>query len=213
MAVLIILSGAAAREHEAAVGHAAVVLPELLVGDEVDGGVIVREIVGHGLDGSLYSLGIRTVLEDDKALAGMLLSCGELRGLSGADLLDGLLDRDGVLLRVLHAGDSPDGVRVALAYALAPEGVVLAAGENGVAQHTVEGEETRIPADGDDAHLPCLLRCLIDILKVLGDPGVGVEAVDHIEEGGVLRGHLGKVGRAAAAEDEDVNFVLPLCSL
>ena len=33
---------------------------------------------------------------------------------------------------VFHAGDSADGVRMSLTYALSPEGIIVAAGQNGV---------------------------------------------------------------------------------
>ena len=45
---------------------------------------------------------------------------------TASDCLDCLLYRDGVLSAVLYALDAADSVRMSLAYALAPEGVILA---------------------------------------------------------------------------------------
>ena len=141
----------------------------------------------------------------------MFLSCGKFRILSVSHSIERRVHRDGVLLRVLHARHSADGVGMSLAYALAPESIVLAVRKDGVGIQSVEGEHSRIPAHGDDADFTAFFGCRVYIRVMLRDPRVSIKAVDHIEHTGKLWCLLRKVCRASAAKDENVDLILPLC--
>ena len=202
------LGGRAAVDHGAAVGQTAVVALHLFFGDEVNGGVILVKIVGHGLDRVLDRRLVRAVLGDDKALAGMLLAGGQLGILSVSDGGQRRFDRNGVLARVLDAGDTADSVGVTLADALAPERIRLAAGQDRVGVDAVEREHARIPSGGDDADLARFFGGGVNVGEMLGDARVGVEAVDHVVQRGKLRGHFGQVGRGTAADHQHVDRLL-----
>ena len=205
--VLAVQARRAGAEHDAAVRDARMVAVKLLLADKVHGRVVVREIVRHR-DDRLFDGGkVRALLRDDKALARVLLARRKLRVFTGADALERALDRDRVLARVLHAGDAADRVGVALAHALAPERVVAAVRQDGLAVKAVQREHARIPADRDHTELAALFARRVDGVKVLRDLRVRVEAVDHVEILRELRGLLRQVVRAAAAEDHDVDLV------
>ena len=105
-------------------GQAAVVARHLLHGDEVHGGVIIGEIVGHGDDLALHLGGVRALLEHHVADAGVLLAGGQLGIATAAGRFDGGIHRNGVLTGVRNALDAADGVAVPLRNAAAPEGVI-----------------------------------------------------------------------------------------
>ena len=172
--------------------------------------VVVREIVRHGLDLFFYLCRIRAFLKDDEALSCVFLSCGKLRVLPISHSLKRRVHRDGVLLRILHARHSADGVGMSLTYALAPEGIVLAVRKDGVGIQSVEGEHSRIPTHGDDADMTAFLCGRVYIRVVLRDLCVSVKTVDHVEHAGKLRRLLRQVSGASAAEDENVDLILPL---
>ena len=79
----------------------------------------------------------------------MLLACCEFRLGAGSYCLKSTLDRDRVLLAVLNAGNSSDGIGVALRNALAPECVIFAFGKDAAAVKTVDRKHAGIPAAGD----------------------------------------------------------------
>ena len=105
--------------------------------------------------------------------------------------------------------DAADGVAVALANTLAPERVVLAFREDGLGVHAVQAEHTRIPTDGDHRDLAGSLGSSVNSGEVLRNLGVGVEGVDHVEHGGVLRGEHRQVGSGTATDDEQVHLAFP----
>ena len=197
---------------EAAVGHAAVVCKKLLFADEVHGGVIVGEIVGHGLDGLLHTGGVSSFLKNHKAFTGVLLSGGEIRRGAAANSLQGTVYRDGVLSGILNSRDASYCIRMSLAYPLAPEGVVLAVGKSRGCIKSGQRKQTGIPAAGDNRDLSGSFCGSIHIAVMLRDSGMGVKAVDNVEESGINRGLLRKIGCAAAAENHNVNPVLPALS-
>ena len=99
---------------------------------------------------------------------------------------------------------------MALAYALAPEGVRRTAGKNCARVNSVEREHAGIPSAGNDADLTCLFRSRIYIREMLRNMSVCVKAVDDIVKGCVLGSLYGQVCRAAAAKDQYIhrNFLL-----
>ncbi len=100
---------------------------------------------------------------------------------------------------------------MALAHALAPEGVGVAARKNGFRKDSVDGEQTGIPAAGNDGGRSGCLRSRIDVREVFRDPCMGIEAVDHIEDGCNFGRLVRKIRSAAAAEDDHIHFILPCC--
>ena len=183
---------------------------QLLLGDEVDNGVVLVKVVGHGLDVVFDLSLVCPFLGHHKALPQVLLAGGELRLAAAAHRVHGGLNGDGVLLGVGHPFHPADGVGMALADPLAPEGVVRALGQDGPGIQPVEGEQARVPAAGDHRHLAAGLGAVVHGGEVLGNAGVGVKAVNHMEVPGILRGLHRQVGGAAAAEDEHIHLVLVL---
>ncbi len=102
---------------------------------------------------------------------------------------------------------------MALAHALAPEGVIAAAGEDRVGIQSLQREHAGIPAGGNHRYLAALLRGGIHGSKVLGNAGMGVKRIDDVKEPGIGRGLLRQIGGAAAAEHEHVQFVFVLLNL
>ena len=82
----------------------------------------------HFLDFLLDSGKICSLLRYHEALSGMLLTGGKLRCLSVTDLLKCFRNRNGILSCICNAFDPADCIGVSLAYALAPEGIVLTIG-------------------------------------------------------------------------------------
>ena len=102
---------------------------------------------------------------------------------------------------------------MALAHALAPKSIGLALRQHGAGVHPVQGEEARVPAGGDERQGAARFGGGVHRGKVLGDAGVGVEAVHHVEQTGQRGGLLGQVGGAAAAQDHHVDLVFHLAGL
>ena len=97
---------------------------------------------------------------------------------------------------------------MALADALAPEGIITAARQDGIGIESVKGEHARIPANGYNSHMTAFLCSLVHCLKMPGDIGVGVKAVYYIEMRCHFRGLSGKVRGASSAKYHHVNLVL-----
>ena len=141
------------------------------------------------------------------ASASALLAGGELGILAGTHSLDCGIDGNGVLLRIGDAGNAADRIGMTLAYALAPEGVVGAIRQEAVAHHAVQAEQARVPTAADQRQLAAFAGSRVDGGEVSGDVRVVVEAVDHVVLACICGGHLGQVGRAAAAQDQDIDAV------
>ena len=137
MLVLFLHSGYAGTDHHAAVRQSAVVTLHLFLGDEVNGGVVIREVVRHGLDLVFDLSQVCAFLSYHEALSGMLLSGGQLRIGTVSDCLYSLLYRDGVLSAVFYTLDAAYCVRMSLAHALTPEGVILAFRQHAVCVQAV----------------------------------------------------------------------------
>ena len=154
-------------------------------------GIIVGKIVGHGDDFPLNGCQIRPLLCHNKALTGVLFPGSQGGIFTASDPIQCVLHRDCILLCVQNPRNSADRVRVALADALAPEGIVRTVWQDAVAQQTLQAEHTGVPADADKCHMACLFRSLIAGGKMLGDSGMGIKTVHHIKVLGILRGLLG----------------------
>ena len=209
MLVLIADAGPAAAENEAAVRHAAVIALEFLLADEMDRRVIIGKIVGHFNDLLLNSRCICAVFKNDKAFSCVLLPCCQLRGLTAADGLEGCVNRDRVLFGVFDAGDAADRIGVSLGDTLAPEGVILSVGEDRVCISARQGEQARIPSAGDQGDMAGRRSSGVDIGEMLGNARVSIKAVDDVEQGSVLRCLYRKIRCTAAADDGDIDLVLP----
>ena len=153
-----------------------------------------------------HGVGVGAFGQHDEAFARVLLPRGELRAGAAAHLLHRGGHRHGVLHAAGHAGHAADGVGVALAEALAPEGVGGAFGQQRLADDAVDGEHAGVPAGGDERGLVVGTRRRVDGGEVFGDAGVGVEAVDGVEQCGQLRALLGQVLLGAAAQDQHVDL-------
>ena len=137
MAVLAVPAGLTAAQHKAAVRDTAVLLVQFFLADEMYCGIVIREIVRHGLDLFLYLCGVCSFLQDNKALSGMFLTGGELRILSVSHCVKSSLHRNGVLFRIFDAFHSPDSVRMSLADTFSPESIVIAFRQDSVGIETI----------------------------------------------------------------------------
>lgn len=182
MAVFLIPSGLAAAQHKSSVWNPAVVLIQLLLADKMDSRVIVCKIVRHSPDLFFHLCRIRPFLKHHKTLSRMLLAGRQIRILSSSHRLQRFLHRNRILLRILHARNSSDCIRMSLADALPPERIILSLREDGIGIHPAQREHPRIPAYGDDPHLTALFRGRIHIGKMLRDSCVGVKTVHHMKK-------------------------------
>ena len=189
----------------AAVRHALVVALELLLGDEVHGGLVRGEVVGHRGDG-LGDGRVVGLVGHHVALTHVRGGAGDLGAPSGAGLGDRLLAGDRVLHAAPDAGDPPDGVGMALREALAPERVLLRLREQRRAQHPVHREQARVPAGGDHRHVPALPGRGVHLGAVPRDELVVVVGVHGGEVPRVAGRLLGDVRGAAEAEEQHVDL-------
>lgn len=93
-------------------------------------GVVIRKVVGHLLDFALDARKVCALLRDYEYLTGMLLTGGQFRIFARADRFECFRYGYGVLTRVLDALDAAHSVRMSLADAAPPEGIVLALGQD-----------------------------------------------------------------------------------
>lgn len=77
---------------------------ELFLADEMNSGIIIGEIVGHGLDLFLNFLKICAFLSHNEALSGVFLSGGQLRILAGTNLFHCFRYRNRVLDAAFYSG-------------------------------------------------------------------------------------------------------------
>ena len=94
----------------------------------MNGRIVIREVIRHGLDLLLNAGKIRALLRYHKALPGMLLSGCQIRILSVSHCTQSLRNRDRILLRILHSVDPADCIRMSLADTLSPERIILSIG-------------------------------------------------------------------------------------
>ena len=98
---------------------------------------------------------------------------------------------------------------MSLADALSPEGVVLAFRQDGPTVEPVDGEQTGIPAYRDHRDMISFPGSSIYCGVMGGDISVIIKTVDYIEFPGNSRSHDRQVGGTAAAEDQNIQLVLP----
>ena len=181
---------------------------KLFLANEVHRDIVFVEVVRHLDDLLLHRLGICALLEHHPALAGVLLTRGQLRVAAGAHRLERGGHGDGVLARIGHAGDAAQRVGVSLGNAAAPEGVVRTLRQDAVGVQAVQREQARIPTAGDERAGAGVAGRRVDVREVRGDVGMRVERVHHVVQRRVLRRLLGQVGGAAAAQDEHVDVLV-----
>ena len=93
---------------------------------------------------------------------------------------------------------------------LAPECVVPAFRQDCIGIHPVQGEHSRIPAYGNDSNVSALLRSRIYPFKMLRNACMCIKAVYYIKQLRIFRCLLRKVCRTAAAQDHNIDLILPL---
>ena len=96
---------------------------------------------------------------------------------------------------------------MALADALAPEGIGLTVRKNGLCVDTVQGKQSRIPTHGNDSHSVSFFAGLVHIGKMLRDSCVGIKAVDNVEVLCQLRCLYRKISCASAAENQHIDLI------
>ena len=89
-------------------------------------GIIIRKIVGHGLDLLFNLCLVSTLLSYHETLSGVLLSGGQYRIFTVSDSFQCGFYGNGILLGILNTGDTADCVRMSLTDTLAPESVITA---------------------------------------------------------------------------------------
>ncbi len=202
------LAGVAAANHETAMGHALMITAQLVFADEVDGSVVVGEVVRHADDGLLHRRRIGTFGQHHEAFTGVLLACAQLGTRTAAHALDRLGRRQCVLHARLHPGNPAHGIGMTLAQSLAPEGVGHAIGQQRFAVQPIDGEHARVPADGDQRCLAVRPCRLVYGGEVFGNPRMGIEAVHGIEHRRQLRPLRRQVVLGAAAENQHIDGLL-----
>ncbi len=180
-----------------------------LHGDELHGGVVIGKIIGHGLNSVLDGCLVGTLLGHHIAITGVLFPGSQIGGLAAANPIHGLRHRNRVLPAVQNAGNPANRVGMALADALAPEGIVLALGQDGGGIQPVHREQTRIPAHRDERNVTAFGCRPIHRREMGRNRRMGIERVNHVEVTGNSRGHLGQIRGAAAAENHYINLILP----
>lgn len=131
--MLLTFSGFAGADNKSTMGKAAVITLEFFLADEVYGGIVIAEVVGHGLDFILNLCGIGAIFKDYEAFAGVLLAGGKLGIGSASDSFQGSIYGNRVLFGVLYAGNPANRVGMALTDALAPESIVFPVRQYGAA--------------------------------------------------------------------------------
>ena len=117
--------------------------------DEVYCGIVFIKIVFHSFDGFFDLFFISTFLSNYEALSGVFLTGCQFRLFSGSYLIHSFFYRNGVLDTTFYTRDSPDRIRVSLAYAFTPECIGFSVWQNGFCIDTVQRKQTRIPAYRD----------------------------------------------------------------
>ena len=92
----------------------------------MDLGLIIGKVVGHGLDFPGDPIPVCPGLGHHIAVPPVLFSGGKLRFATLAHSLQGLFHGHGILPGIQNTGDPADGIGMALAHALAPEGIPVA---------------------------------------------------------------------------------------
>src|SRR5699024_1387848 len=173
--------GRSTSDDEATVGHGGVITGEGVGVDEGDRGVVVGEVVGHRHDRLLDLGGVRSVLQDDVTVTRVLLPRLEVWAGAASGRVDSRLGWHRVLDATGDTGNSTNRIGMTLAEAPPPERVGGTCRQDRLTIETVEGEQARIPAGGDEADGASVAGGRIDTIEVLVDAGVGVEAVDDVE--------------------------------
>ena len=208
MLILFVKACDTGPEHESPVRYSRMITCEFFLTDEVDRCIVIGKIVRHRLDRVFDRRFIRTFLRNDKALPCMLLSCGKLGIVSAPYGLESFGNGYRILLRILHPGYPSDSIGMSLADALVPERVVITFGKYAVRIQSVQREHTRIPSCRYERRMTALLRCLVDIRKMLGYLSMCIETVYDIEIFCIFGCLLRKVRRASAAYDQNIYLIL-----
>ena len=156
---------------------------------------------------------VRTIFYYYVALSGVLLSCGKRRVASASYCFECTLYGYGILSCVNYAFNSSDSVGVSLTYALAPESIGCAAGQNALCVNSVEREHTGVPTAADKRELAVFFSGFVYIGKMLRDVCVRIETVDYVEilcNSGSL---YGQIRSRTAAEYEYVYIVFVFCDI
>ena len=133
-----------------------------------------------------------------------LVQCAAAHG------VDGSVDRHGVLPCVQNAVNAANGVGMSLTHAASPKGIAFAARQRRLTVQPHEREHARVPARGDKRDVTAFLCRLVHGGKMLRDVAMGVKAVEHVEVLCQLRCHFRQIGRAAAADNEQIDIVFVL---
>ena len=147
------------------------------------------------------------VLSHNIAFSCVFFSCGQLRVFACSYLFQCRRNGNGILLAVLYALNASDGIGMALTYASAPEGVILAVGQNAVANQSLQAEHTGIPANGNESNMTAFLCGSVYICEMLRNFCVGIKAVHDVEIFCIFRALYRQICRTAATENHNINVV------
>ena len=96
---------------------------------------------------------------------------------------------------------------MSLAYTFAPECIIFSVCKDCVCIETVQGEHSRVPANGDDSDMSAFFCSGIYCIKMLRNSCMRVKAVDYVEHFCVFRCLFRKVCCASAADDQNIDLV------
>ena len=89
-------------------------------------GIIIRKVVGHGLNLLFNLCLVSTLFCYYKTLSGVLLSGGQYRIFTVSDSFQCSFYGNGILLGILDTGNTADSIGMSLADPLPPESIVTA---------------------------------------------------------------------------------------
>ena len=174
------------------------------------GGIILIEVIRHGLNFILDSRKISPLLCYNKALSCMLFSCSKLRILTAAYSLQGSLYRNCILFAVFYAINTADCIRMSLAYAFSPKSIILAICQNRTCIHAVQREHSRIPAYRNNPYMTILCGSFIHVCKMLRNSLMCIKAVHYIKPLRIFRSLLWKISSTSAAKNHNIDLSLQL---
>ena len=203
--VIVAVGGRGAADDDPAVGHGVVLGSQGVRVDERHRGVVVDEVVGHRHDRLLHLVGVGAVGQHHETVAGVLLPGGQFRTFAATGSRDRVRRRVGVLHAGGHAVHATHRVGVPLAEAPTPERVGGTLGQDRLTDQPIDREQAGVPSGGDHRGGVVVPGGRIDRREVLGDPGMGVVAVDDVEHRGQQRPLHRQVLLRTATAQHDVD--------
>ena len=185
----------------------------LILRYKVNRGIVLIEVVWHGLNLILDCCLICALLSYNKYFTCMLVPCSQLWVLTGTNSLKCCINRDCILTSILNTCNTTNCIRVTLGYTLAPECVILTIWQNCITIDTSQREHSRIPTTRDDSYLTSGTCRSIYISEMLWNTCVSIEGINYVKQLCILWCLLWKVCCRTTTENHHVNLICPISYL